>query len=328
MHRFTDFCVAINSMLEGLQKKWKVKGLQLTLILITFAVGGSLTGYAGRKLMPIFSIDQKWLWIIVYIIIIAILWPVAVLLVSVFTGQYPFFIKYIRKIGTRMRIVRSTEPGVQSQERELNTHDSRLTTHDPVLSTQLAIFASGAGSNAQKIIDHFKKNNDIKVALIVCNNPSAGVLKIAEKENIPALLIDKEKFFRGNGYVDELKQWKIDFIVLAGFLWKLPSVLVKTYSNRIVNIHPALLPGYGGKGMYGNHVHAAVIAAGEKESGITIHYVDELYDNGDTILQVRCPVLPGDTADSLATRIHALEHEHYPKVIEEIVHKLTHQPIG
>jgi len=184
------------------------------------------------------------------------------------------------------------------------------------------------GSNAQKIIDHFKNNKRINVALIVCNNPSAGVLKIAEKENVPALLIHKEKFFRGNGYVDELKQRNIDFIVLAGFLWKLPPVLVKAYSNRIINIHPALLPSYGGKGMYGNHVHAAVIAAGEKESGITIHYVDEFYDNGDSILQVRCPVLPGDTPDTLAKRIHALEHEHYPKVVEEIAGKRIHHAVG
>ena len=321
-------------MLERLQKKWKVKGVQLTLILITFAVGGSVTGYVGRKLMPVFSINQKWLWIIVYIIVIAILWPVAVLLVSVLTGQFPFFIKYIRKIGARMRIVRSAEPGVRSlgkdpiESGKSSIHDAVLPTPDSRLPTRIAIFASGAGSNAQKIIDYFKNDKRIKVALIVCNNPEAGVLKIAAKENIPALLIDKEKFFRGNGYVDELKQRNIDFIVLAGFLWKLPKVLVRTYSNLIINIHPALLPNYGGKGMYGNHVHAAVIAAGEKESGITIHYVDELYDNGDSILQVRCPVLAGDTPDSLAKRIHALEHEHYPKVIEEIVGKLMRQAIG
>jgi phosphoribosylglycinamide formyltransferase-1 len=164
--------------------------------------------------------------------------------------------------------------------------------------------------------------------LIACNNPSAGVLKIAGKENIQVLYIDKEKFFRGNGYVEELKEKNIDFIVLAGFLWKLPLVLVRSYGNRIINIHPALLPNYGGKGMYGNNVHAAVIAAEEKESGITIHYVDEHYDNGDIILQVKCPVLPGDTPGSLAQRIHVLEHEYYPKVVEEIAGKLSNQPIG
>jgi phosphoribosylglycinamide formyltransferase-1 len=207
----------------------------------------------------------------------------------------------------------------------------------------LAIFASGAGSNAQKIIDYFASPpaplpatagqaiaerggmnpSKIVVSLIVCNNPDAGVLKIAAKENIPALIIEKEKFFRNNGYVDELKQKHIDFIVLAGFLWKIPAVLIKAYRNRIINIHPALLPLYGGKGMYGNKVHAAVIASGEKESGITIHYVDEQYDNGDIIFQAKCPVLPGDTPDSLALRIHKLEHGHYAEVIESIVGKLT-----
>jgi phosphoribosylglycinamide formyltransferase-1 len=185
----------------------------------------------------------------------------------------------------------------------------------------IAIFASGAGSNAQKIIDHFRKSGDIKISLIVCNKPGAGVLNIAARENIPAILIDKEKFFRGNAYTDELKDHQIEFIILAGFLWKVPAALIKAYPGGIVNIHPALLPKYGGKGMYGNHVHAAVIDAKEKESGITIHYVDEHYDHGDAIFQAKCAVLENDTAESLAQRIHGLEHEHYPKVIEKILAK-------
>ena len=147
-------------------------------------------------------------------------------------------------------------------------------------------------------------------------------MKIAEKENIPVLIIEKEKFFRGNGYLDELRARNIHFIVLAGFLWKLPAILIKAFPKKIINIHPALLPKYGGKGMFGNNVHAAVIAAGQKESGISIHYVDEHYDNGDIIIQLKCPVLPDDTPDSLAERIHKLEHEYYPKVIEETVRKL------
>jgi len=216
-----------------------------------------------------------------------------------------------------------------------------LTTHQTPLSIHIAIFGSGAGSNAQKIIDHFTStpslspesigifdkgegamNPKAKVSLIVCNRPGAGVLHIAAKENIPALLIEKEKFFSGDAYLDKLKEKEIDLIVLAGFLWKIPDALIKAYPGRIINIHPALLPQYGGKGMYGNNVHAAVIAAGEKQSGITIHYVDEQYDNGDIIFQAKCPVLPGDTADSLGQRIHKLEHEHFPKVIEEVVDKL------
>ena len=155
--------------------------------------------------------------------------------------------------------------------------------------------------------------------MIVCNKPGAGVLSIASKENIPAILIDKEKFFRGNAYTDELKENRIDFIILAGFLWKIPAALIKAYPGKIVNIHPALLPKYGGKGMYGNHVHQAVINAKEKESGITVHYVDEHYDHGDAIFQTTCNVFENDTAESLAQRIHLLEHEHYPRVIEKIL---------
>lgn len=187
---------------------------------------------------------------------------------------------------------------------------------------QIAIFASGAGSNAQKIIDHFHNHSSIKVAAIVCNNPEAGVLKIAAKENIPAFIIEKEKFFRGNGYVDELKEKHIDLIVLAGFLWKLPSSLLRAFPEKIINIHPALLPKYGGKGMYGHRVHEAVIANKEKESGISIHFVDEIYDHGKIIFQAKCPVFENDTADSLAQRIHGLEHENYPAIIEKVARKL------
>lgn len=186
---------------------------------------------------------------------------------------------------------------------------------------RIAIFASGAGSNAKKIIEYFCLSNKITVALIVCNKPDAGVLKIAEEHQIPAILIEKKKFFEGNHYIDELKNAGITFIVLAGFLWKLPAALIKAYQNKIINIHPALLPGYGGKGMYGRYVHEAVINAAEKESGITIHYVDEHYDHGQHIFQVTCPVFPGDTPEKLAQRIHLLEYEYYPKMIEEVILK-------
>jgi len=187
----------------------------------------------------------------------------------------------------------------------------------------LAIFASGTGTNAARIIDYFRGTVNVKVCLIVCNKPGAGVLAVAEKEGVPTLLIEKEQFFRGEAYVDELKGKNIDLIVLAGFLWKIPEALVRAYPGRIVNIHPALLPKYGGKGMYGRHVHEAVIAAGEKESGITIHWVDEHYDHGEPIRQVKVIVEPGDTPETLAKKIHLLEYEHFPKVIEEV---LTHLP--
>lgn len=190
---------------------------------------------------------------------------------------------------------------------------------------QIAIFASGEGTNAGRIIDYFRHHATIKICLIVCNKPGAGVLKIAEKEQIPCIIIDKEKFFRGNAYVDELREKHIDFLVLAGFLWKIPSPLVKAYRGRIINIHPALLPKYGGKGMYGRNVHEAVIAAEEKKTGITIHYVDELYDHGQVVFQATCEVDAKDTPETLAQKVRQLEHEHFPRIIEEVVDVQNHR---
>ncbi|MEO6837125.1 MAG: phosphoribosylglycinamide formyltransferase [Ginsengibacter sp.] len=183
---------------------------------------------------------------------------------------------------------------------------------------KIIIFASGAGSNAQKIIDYFKKNNHVKIVLFVCNNPNAGVIQIASKENIPVLMIEK-KLFNDTGYLTEIKKYDPDLIVLAGFLWKIPVTLVSFFHQKIINIHPALLPAHGGKGMYGNAVHAAVVAAKEKESGITIHYVDENYDHGQTIFQATCKVDETDTAETLASKIHQLEHKHFPKEIDKLL---------
>ncbi|NII24616.1 phosphoribosylglycinamide formyltransferase [Pseudoflavitalea sp. X16] len=205
------------------------------------------------------------------------------------------------------------------------TQPERETRNNKPGTTSIALFASGAGSNAQQIIDYFRGSTTVRIALIVCNKPGAGVLGIAQKEHIPVLLIEKEAFFRGNGYLDELKAAGIDFIVLAGFLWKVPSTLTAAYPNRIVNIHPALLPRYGGKGMYGMHVHEAILAAGEQESGITIHYVDNVYDNGDIIFQATCAIEPGDTPASLAQKVHQLEHAHYPRIIEQVIGHLQNQ---
>jgi phosphoribosylglycinamide formyltransferase-1 len=187
----------------------------------------------------------------------------------------------------------------------------------------LAIFSSGTGSNAARIIEHFRGHPTIRVGLIVCNNPGAGVLNIASAAGIPVLLIEKDQFFRGSAYVPELEARGIDFIVLAGFLWKIPGKLVAAFSHQIVNIHPALLPKYGGKGMYGHFVHEAVIAAGDKESGITIHFVDELYDHGQVIFQATVGVEAGDTAATLARKIQTLEHRHFPRVIEEVVKRVN-----
>jgi phosphoribosylglycinamide formyltransferase 1 len=185
--------------------------------------------------------------------------------------------------------------------------------------TNIAIFASGTGTNAQRIIDYFRHHPSIKIALIVSNKPGAGVLTIAGKENIPSLILEKDHFFMGDAYTTELQAKQIGFIILAGFLWKIPSRLIAAYPNKIVNIHPALLPKHGGKGMYGHRVHEAVIAAGEKESGITVHYVDEFYDHGNIIYQANCSIEEKETPYSLAQKIQALEHKHYPSVIEKIV---------
>ncbi len=191
------------------------------------------------------------------------------------------------------------------------------------MAINLAIFASGTGSNAQKIIEHFKNHPVVQVTLVVSNNSRAGVLDIARNSGIETLILDKQRFRNGDGYVGLLKEKRISFIVLAGFLWKVPDTLLDAYPGKIVNIHPALLPKYGGKGMYGKFVHEAVLAAGETESGITIHYVDGLYDHGRIIFQESCSIDQGDDPDSLAMKVHRLEHLHFAPVLEKILLSLT-----
>ena len=155
--------------------------------------------------------------------------------------------------------------------------------------------------------------------IFYCNNPKAPVIQRAARLNIPLVLFDREKFYAEETVLRDLQSRKIDLIVLAGFLWLVPGNLTRAFSGKIVNIHPALLPKFGGKGMYGMAVHEAVIEAGEKESGITIHLIDEVYDRGKILLQVKCPVMPGDTPEALAERVHQLEYEYYPKAIEQLL---------
>lgn len=183
---------------------------------------------------------------------------------------------------------------------------------------KIAIFASGEGTNAERIIRYFAERKTAEVALVITNKMQAGVLKRASRLGIPAVVITAAEFAEGEA-LRVLRSHDIDFIVLAGFLLKVPEDILHDYPHRIVNIHPALLPKFGGKGMYGEHVHRAVINAGEVESGITIHYINEQYDEGSIIFQASCPVLPEDTADTLAQRVHELEYAHYPEVIERIV---------
>ena len=185
-----------------------------------------------------------------------------------------------------------------------------------------AIFASGNGTNAEKIWEYFKQNKRIVPNLLLCNNPGAGVLNIAQRYGIPSVIMEKTRFQQGDAYLPELKNAGTDLLILSGFLWQVPLSLIKAYPGRIINIHPALLPKYGGKGMYGMHVHQAVIHNGEKESGITIHLVDEQYDHGEQLFQCRCAVKPEDTPDTLAQRIHKLEHAHFAEEIEKYALRL------
>jgi phosphoribosylglycinamide formyltransferase-1 len=187
---------------------------------------------------------------------------------------------------------------------------------------KIAIFASGSGTNAENIIKYFSNRKSAKVTLILSNRREAYVLKRAAEHNIKSIFFDYNEFNTSDKVLDDLLRNDIDFLVLAGFLWLVPEKILNLYAGRIINIHPALLPKYGGKGMYGEKVHKAVIDNHESESGISIHYVNKLYDEGDIIFQARCKVEPSDTPDTLAARIHELEYKYFPKVIEDLIGKL------
>jgi phosphoribosylglycinamide formyltransferase-1 len=184
---------------------------------------------------------------------------------------------------------------------------------------RIAIFASGSGTNAQRIIEYFSASKEIFVDSLWSNNENAYALIRAEKLGIETFTFDSDEFYRSNEILDKLYDHRIDMIVLAGFLWLVPRSLTELFN--VINIHPALLPKYGGKGMYGMNVHKAVLASKDKESGITIHRVNQEYDKGNIIFQATCPIMPGDTPELLAARIHELEYQHYPKVIEELMMK-------
>jgi phosphoribosylglycinamide formyltransferase-1 len=186
----------------------------------------------------------------------------------------------------------------------------------------IAIFASGSGTNAENIIKYFSNNKSAKVSLVLSNKREAYVLKRAATLNVRSVFFDRKELYEKEKVLRYLSIYKIDFIVLAGFLWLIPESILELYDKRIINIHPALLPKYGGKGMYGERVHEAVIASHDKESGITVHYVNKLYDEGDIIFQTRCSIDPDDTPATLAAKVHALEYEYFPRIIEELVNKL------
>ena len=339
--------------INKLQAKWGVGSVQFWLIMLTFALGGSLSGRLCSFLLKLVFLEKNWAFWLVYPLFLTILWPFSVLFVSLLTGQFSFFKGYLSRVGGKLlgRVALESSTAGSAPIASSDTKADSANNNTPI---HVAIFASGAGSNARKIIEYFEVGSKltdtnqntnirqrIKISLIVCNVPTAGVLNIAKEKGIPTLLINKTEF-SNTGYVESLRNADIHFIVLAGFLWKVPSILVKAFqpisenlntnkintnkintiannTKGIINIHPALLPKYGGKGMYGKHVHEAVIAAGEKESGITIHWVNENYDEGDIIFQAKCSIDSNETPETLANKIHALEHVHFAPTIEGLL---------
>ncbi len=196
------------------------------------------------------------------------------------------------------------------------------------MPVKIAIFCSGSGSNAQKIIEYFQEHKSAEVVLLLSNNKNAYALERAKSLGVPTRVFNKAEFSQSSVIVNELKELGVNWIILAGFLWLVPENLIEAFPNSIVNIHPALLPSYGGKGMYGMYVHEAVVKAKEKESGISIHMVNKEYDKGTIVFQAKCFLTDDDTAESLAKKIQALEHEHFPKVIDALICSKTYNPIS
>jgi phosphoribosylglycinamide formyltransferase-1 len=190
------------------------------------------------------------------------------------------------------------------------------------LKKRIAIFASGSGSNAQKIMEHFKRSNDVEVSLVLTNNPDSFVLQRADNFEVPSHVFDKKEFYESDKVVTLIKNLNIDLIVLAGFLWLIPENLLTSFPNKIINIHPALLPKFGGKGMYGDRVHHAVLEAKEQESGITIHFVNSEFDEGEIIHQSRFRIEKEDDLKMIKFKVQQLEHHHFPKVIEGLIKKM------
>lgn len=191
-----------------------------------------------------------------------------------------------------------------------------------VMKKKIAIFASGSGSNAQKIMEHFKKSDLAEVVLILSNSPDAYVLQRADNFEIPTHVFDREEFYQTENVLLLLRKLEVDLIVLAGFLWLVPAYLLKAYHNQVINIHPALLPAYGGKGMYGDRVHKAILDNKEGESGITIHFVNERFDEGEPIYQAKFKIEAGDTLETIKFKGQQLEHQHFPRIIESIIKKM------
>jgi len=291
-------------MFSSLKAKWKVDTTQFILIFCTFAVTGSLTAWISRQIPGWIGFTETTPFaykLLLRLVVLIFGYQVIILGVSLLFGQFPFFWNYEKKILKSIF-------NIKFPNQETNI-------------IQVAIFASGAGSNAQQIINYFRNSSQIKIALIVSNKSDAGVLSIAQRENIPSIVIDKPTFFEKSDYIELLHSKKIAFIVLAGFLWKIPSGLLQAYPEKIINIHPSLLPKFGGKGMYGIKVHEAVKLAGDRTTGITIHLVDDQYDHGKTLFQAFIPIHSDDSPENIAKKVLELEHQHFPSVIESYILK-------
>lgn len=286
-------------MFDKLQKKWGISGWRFFWVMVAFGFTGTTTAWISAQITSWLSVEKfSFTWWSLKIGMLLIGYQVLLLFFGFLFGQFSFFWHYERKILSRMGLL----PKIQEPAR-------------------LAVFASGAGSNARKLIEYFNLDKErsklAHVTLIVCNKPDAGVIKIADEFDIPVLHLTRAAL--ESGVHNKMFKKRTDWLILAGFLLKIPPALVQLFPRKIVNLHPALLPLHGGKGMYGHRVHEAVIASGAAESGITIHYVDEQYDHGETIFQATCAISPGETPETLAKKIHALEHTHYPEVIARLV---------
>ena len=286
-------------MFKKLQKKWQVSPWNLFFILCTFALGGSACGRFGTFILNNLSVEKGPVWFVLYAVIITLLWPVCVLLISIPLGQYRFFRNYISRIWKKISGKKTVE------KRKIN----------------LAVFASGTGSNTLNIINYFNNHPNIAVNLVVAGNSKAGVIQIAYNKHINCLILDKNSLYDTPSLLQKLEDAQVDFLILAGFLKKIPVDIINQYHHKILNIHPALLPAFGGKGMYGKRVHDAVVASGVSETGITIHVVDEEYDHGDTVFQARYSIEPGEDAASIEKKVRQLEIQHYPAVIESFIQK-------
>lgn len=286
-------------MFAKLQKKWGLSGKRFFWVMIVFAFTGTTAAWLTAKITGWLNIEAYsfWWWSL-KIGMLLIGYQILLLFYGFIFGQFSFFWRYERKILERMRILpKLPEPA------------------------KLIVFASGAGSNAQRMIQYFnedpEKSKIAKVTLIVCNKTEAGVIGIAEEAGIPVKMINKKDL--ENGVYDKELKKAGDWIILAGFLLKIPASLIQVFPQRIINIHPALLPLHGGSGMYGHRVHEAVLATGAMETGITIHYINDKYDEGPTIFQAHCTLEPNETPASIAAKIHKLEHQHYPEQVELLV---------